>query len=493
MHIQEVNMPNYMYFLLATAALIVGYIVYGAFVAKVFGADPNRPTPAKTMADGVDYVEMPAWKVWLVQLLNIAGVGPVFGPILGALYGPTALLWIVVGAIFAGAVHDYMSGMLSLRYGGCNVPEVVGHTLGNAGKQFMRVFAVVLLVLVGVVFVTAPAGLLAKLSANTWHIAGLSFGVWVAIIFVYYFLATIMPIDKIIGRFYPIFGILLIIMAVGVTVGMFVNGTEFYNSVNWGDWSSTHPKKLPVFPLVFITIACGALSGFHSTQSPLMSRCLGNEKHGQGVFYGGMIAEGFIGLVWATVGMSFYHGPEALAGALASGGPGNVVMESSLALMGTFGGVLAILGVVILPITSGDTAFRAARLTIAEWINFPQKELGKRLVLAVPLFAVGVVLSQIDFNIIWRYFGFANQALATVMLFAGAAWLAQRGRMHWICTLPATFMTAVCVSYICNEPNMGFGMDITVSNIIGAVCAVAGLAAFLLWGRKPLAGAEQQA
>lgn len=483
-------MSNGVYFLLATAALVVGYVVYGTFVAKVFGADPKRLTPAKTMADGVDYVEMSPAKIWLVQLLNIAGVGPVFGPILGALYGPSALLWIVIGTIFAGAVHDYMSGMLSVRYGGANVPEVVGHTLGNAAKQFMRVFAVVLLVLVGVVFVTAPAGLLAKLSATTWNMGWATLGVWIGIVFAYYFLATIMPIDKIIGRFYPVFGALLIIMAVGITITMFTSGTEFYNSVVWGNWETMHPKKLPVFPLVFITIACGALSGFHSTQSPLMSRCLGNEKYGRGVFYGGMVAEGFIGLVWATVGMSFYKGPEALAAALASGGPAAVVMDSSIALMGTFGGVLAILGVVALPITSGDTAFRAARLTIAEWFQFPQKEIPKRLMLAVPLFAVGIVLSQVDFNIIWRYFGFANQSLATVMLFAGGAWLAQRGRFHWICTLPATFMTAVCISYICYEPKLGFGMSITTANGIGAAAAIGCFVAFMLWARKPLKGED---
>ncbi len=484
-------MSNSMYFLLAIAALIVGYIVYGTFVAKVFGADPNRPTPAKTMADGVDYVEMSPWKVWLVQLLNIAGVGPVFGPILGALYGPSALLWIVIGTIFAGAVHDYMSGMLSLRYGGCNVPEVVGHTLGNVAKQFMRIFAVVLLVLVGVVFVAAPAGLLAKLSSSSWGMPSMTVTIWVGIIFAYYFLATIMPIDKIIGRFYPIFGALLIIMAVGMSIAMFTNGCDFYNSVNWGDWSTQHPKKLPIFPLVFITIACGALSGFHSTQSPLMSRCLSNEKYGRGVFYGGMVAEGFIGLVWATVGMTFYHGPDALAAALKAG-PGNVVFESSLALMGTFGGILAVLGVVALPVTSGDTAFRAARLTLAEWFNFPQKEIPKRLLLAVPLFAVGIILNNVDFNIIWRYFGFANQALATVMLFSGAAWLAQRNRFHWICTVPATFMTAVCVSFIC-QAGIGFGLDPITSNYIGVAAAVVCFVAFMLCGRKPLAGAEQQA
>ena len=367
-------MPSWMYFVLALAGLLAGYCVYGAIVEKVFGPDPNRPTPACKMPDGVDYVEMSPTKVFLIQLLNIAGLGPVFGPILGALYGPIALLWVVIGCVFAGAVHDYFSGMLSVRYNGKSVPDIVGYNLGDLIKKLMRVFAVVLLILVGVVFVAAPAALLAKLTPSALNLT-----FWVCVIFAYYFLATIMPIDKIIGRFYPIFGAILIFMAVGITVMMFVSGTEFYNSAQW---ANQNPKGLPIFPLVFITIACGALSGFHATQSPLMARCMANEKLGKPVFYGSMVAEGFIGLVWATVGMSFYHGPEALAAALAAGGPGNVVTESSFALMGTVGGILAILGVVVLPITSGDTAFRAARLTIAETFNYSQKAISPRLLIA---------------------------------------------------------------------------------------------------------------
>ena len=474
-------MPNSMYFILATVALVVGYIVYGGIVAKVFGAQPERPTPAKTMADGVDYVEMPTWKVWLVQLLNIAGVGPVFGPILGAVWGPSALVWIVIGTIFAGAVHDYMSGMLSVRYNGANVPAIVGYNLGNIAKQVMRVFAVVLLVLVGVVFVAAPAGLLAKLTPQA-----LDLKFWVCVIFAYYFIATIMPIDKIIGNFYPVFGAILAIMAIGITVMMFVGDTEFYNSAVW---ANQNPKGAPIFPLVFITVACGALSGFHATQSPLMARCMANEKLGKSVFYGSMVAEGFIGLVWATVGMSFYHGPEALQAAIAAGGPGNVVTESSMALMGPIGGVLAILGVVVLPITSGDTAFRAARLTIAEAINYKQKEIMPRLYLAVPMFAVGIALSLVNFTIIWRYFGWANQTLASIMLWAGAAYLMRRGRCHWICTIPAVFMTAVCISYICYEPTMGFGISIDVANIIAVIGALGVFVAFMVLGRKPVEGA----
>lgn len=479
-------MPHYMYFILATVALVVGYLIYGTVVSRIFGADHDRPTPAKTMKDGVDYVEMPIWKVWLVQLLNIAGVGPVFGPILGALWGPAALWWIVIGTIFAGAVHDFMSGMLSVRYGGANVPAIVGYNLGNFAKQVMRVFAVVLLILVGVVFVSAPAGMMADITP-----AYMNKVFWICVIFAYYFLATIVPIDKIIGNFYPIFGAVLIFMALGVTAMMFVDMPgQFYNSVTSWD-VNTHPKGLPIFPLVFITIACGALSGFHATQSPLMARCMANEKMGKSVFYGSMVAEGFIGLVWATVGMTFFYGPDALLsaltnnGALASQNPALIVNQACLGLMGEFGGIIAILGVVVLPITSGDTAFRAARLTIAEAVNFSQKGVAKRLSVAVPLFLVGVFLAMIDFQIIWRYFGWANQSLATIMLFAGAAWLMRRGKFHWICTVPAVFMTAVCISYICYEPTMGFKMSIEISNWIGIAAALVALVWLLIMGRKP--------
>lgn len=479
-------MPKYLWFLIATAGLIVGYWIYGAIVARIFGSRPERPTPAKTMADGVDYVEMPVWKVWLVQLLNIAGVGPVFGPILGALWGPSALLWIVIGTIFAGAVHDYMAGMLSIRYNGANVPAIVGYNLGNVAKQVMRVFAVVLLILVGVVFVAAPAALLAKLTP-----AYMNLTFWVCLIFAYYFVATIMPIDKIIGNFYPIFGAILIFMAVGVTFMLFVEDSgAFYNSFD--SWlTNTHPKQLPIFPLVFITIACGALSGFHATQSPLMARCIAKEKLGKSVFYGSMVAEGFIGLVWATAGMTFYPLADGttLSAAISSGGPGNVVTQTCMGLMGSFGGVIAILGVVVLPITSGDTAFRAARLTLAEAINFPQKAIVPRLYIAVPMFLIGIVLSLVDFTIIWRYFGWANQTLATIVLWAGACYLIRRSRLHWVCTVPAVFMTAVCVCYICYEPSMGFGISIDTANIIGVCCAAIAFIAFMMFGRRPVAGA----
>jgi len=367
------------------------------------------------------------------------------------------------------------------RYGGADVPDIVGYNLGKIAKYLMRVFATILLLLVGVVFATAPAGLLAKLSSGT----SFTYGVWIAIIFAYYFLATIIPIDKIIGRIYPVFGALLLIMAVGVTVAMFIEMPDSFYS--WASFDSNpHPKGLPIFPLVFITIACGALSGFHSTQSPLMARCVENELEGRMVFYGAMVAEGFIGLVWCTVGMTFYPDVQSLMNA---GGPAAVVNDSCVALLGGFGGLLAILGVVVLPITSGDTAFRAARLTIADVLKLPQIKPAKRLTIAVPLFIIGIALSQIDFNIIWRYFGFSNQTLAGITLWAAAAYLIRRDKIHWICSIPATFITAVSISFICYEPNMGFGLDITVSNTIGIIAAIICLASLLMYGKKPVADA----
>ena len=474
-------MPGYVYFLLACAALLVGYLVYGKIVAKIFGEDDNRVTPAISMADGVDYVPMSPIKIWLIQLLNIAGIGPIFGPILGALYGPTALLWIVIGSIFAGATHDYCSGMLSIRYKGTNVPNIVGYNLGNVFKRIMQLFAVILLLLVGVVFMTSPAMLLKNLTS-------IDMNVWLIIIFVYYLLATILPIDKIIGRLYPIFGAVLLIMAVGMTVMLFVKGYDFYPAA---EMTNQFPgdNPLPIYPLIFVTIACGALSGFHATQSPLMSRCLTKESYGRPIFYGAMIGEGFIALIWATVGMTFYQSPAELQAALASGGPANVVNQSALSLMGSIGGILAVLGVIVLPITSGDTAFRAARLTIAEVFNFNQTPSKNRLSIAIPLFIVGAILTQVDFNVIWRYFGWSNQTLACIMLWAGAAYLYRKGRFHWIASIPATFMTSVVVCYICMDKNLGFGIDYTISVYIGIAGALIAIGSFLAFANKNIEGA----
>ncbi len=471
-------MPSYVYFLLACAALLAGYLVYGKIVAKIFGEDDNRVTPAISMADGVDYVPMSPIKIWLIQLLNIAGIGPIFGPILGALYGPAALFWIVIGSIFAGATHDYFSGMLSIRYKGTNVPNIVGYNLGSVFKRIMQLFAVILLLLVGVVFMTSPAMLLKNLTS-------IDMNVWLVIIFVYYLLATILPIDKIIGRLYPIFGAVLLIMAVGMTVMLFAKGYDFYPAA---EMTNQFPgdNPLPIYPLIFVTIACGALSGFHATQSPLMSRCLTKESYGRPIFYGAMIGEGFIALIWATVGMTFYQSPAELQAALASGGPANVVNQSALSLMGSIGGILAVLGVIVLPITSGDTAFRAARLTIAEVFNFNQTPSKNRLSIAIPLFIVGAILTQVDFNVIWRYFGWSNQTLACIMLWAGAAYLYRKGRFHWIASIPATFMTSVVVCYICMDKNLGFGIDYTISVYLGIAGALIAIGSFLAFANKSI-------
>lgn len=461
-------MPKVMYFFIAVAALILGYALYSRIAEKLFCIDEQREMPADKLADGVDYIKMPTWKVFLIQLLNIAGVGPVFGPVMGALYGPTALLWIVLGSIFAGGVHDYFSGMLSGRYLGKSTPDVVGFTLGNIFKQIMRAFAIVLLVLVGVVFVTAPAGLMTNLT-------GYDKMFWVAIIFVYYFLATILPIDLIIGKLYPIFAVVLIIMAVGVAGGLMYHGYEFYS---WAEWTNQHPQNLPIWPLLFVTIACGALSGFHATQSPLMARCLPCEKHGRGVFYGAMIAEGIIALIWVTAGMTFYPSAQALLAAGALSNTGAVINEVCVTLLGPVGGALAVLGVVVLPITSGDTAFRAARLTISDIFGYSQKKLGARLLIAIPLFVIGVSLSFVNFGIIWRYFGWSNQTLATIVLWTGAAYLVKRGVSHWIASVPATIMTAIVITYICME-RIGFNLPYTLSCTIGFAVAVGSLMLFL--------------
>ncbi len=462
-----------LYFFSCVALLVIGYFVYGALVDRIFGPNPNRPTPATTMTDGVDYVEMSPKKIFLIQLLNIAGLGPIFGPILGALYGPSALIWIVIGCIFAGAVHDYFSGMLSIRSGGQSIPDVVGNELGIAFKQFMRVFSIVLLLLVGVVFVLGPAKLLGNLS-------GLSVPVWVGIIFAYYFLATILPVDKIIGRLYPLFGAVLIFMAVGLTIALIAKGYNFFPEMTL---SNLHPKELPLWPLMFITIACGAISGFHATQSPLMARCVTNEKYGRPLFYGSMIGEGIIALIWATLGMSFYQSSEALNAALGQGGPAGVVNEISTTLLGPFGGLLAIIGVVVLPISSGDTAFRSARLIIADFFKLTQKETTKRLALAVPLFVIGFLVSRGDFGVIWRYFGWANQTLATIVLWASAAYLAKEAKLHWIATVPAVFMTAVATTYLAYA-KIGFGLALPIATGIGVAVAIVSLVVFLVKFRK---------
>ncbi|WP_154139478.1 carbon starvation protein A [Photobacterium damselae] len=461
------------WFLFCVAALIGGYFIYGTFIEKIFGINEKRQTPAFTKQDGVDYVPMSNKRVYLVQLLNIAGVGPIFGPIMGALYGPAAMLWIVLGCIFAGAVHDYFSGMLSIRNGGASVPTITGRYIGNGAKHFMNIFAIVLLLLVGVVFVSAPAGMITNL-INEQTSFNVTMTSMVVVIFAYYVLATIVPIDTIIGRFYPLFGALLIFMSVGLITAIAFSSehTLLGNFEVSQMFSNLNPNDMPLWPALFITIACGAISGFHATQSPLMARCLENEKNGRFVFYGAMIGEGIIALIWCAIALSFFGSLEELSNAVSNGGPGNVVYSASFGLLGVFGGVIAFLGVVILPITSGDTAFRSSRLILAEYFNMEQKTLRNRLLIATPLFVLGGILTQVDFGIIWRYFGFANQATAVMMLWTASAYLLRHNKLHWITTVPALFMTTVCITFILNNHQLGFGLPMGVSTGLGVTGAI---------------------
>ncbi|MBP3781297.1 MAG: carbon starvation protein A [Selenomonas sp.] len=455
-------------FLAALCALIVGYFVYGKIVDNIFGPTDAK-TPALVHNDGVDYIPLPTWKVFLIQLLNIAGLGPIFGALGGAIWGPSVYLWIVFGTIFAGAVHDYLSGMISLREDGKSISEVVGHHMGPVMLLIMRVFSVVLLVLVGTVFMTGPAGLLAKLT-------GVAVTIVLPCVLAYYFLATLLPIDKLIARFYPIFGICLIVMALGIMGGMlFGVGGHTMPEMTLQNLHPAGPDKMPIWPLMFITVACGAISGFHSTQSPIMARCLKDERLGRPVFYGAMVSEGIIALIWAAAGVTFYDGTGGLAAAMKAGGAGTVVYDICVGFMGSgVGAVLAMLGVIACPITSGDTAFRSARLTLADWFGINQEQAAKRLMFAVPLLAVGGILSQMDFNIIWRYFSWTNQTLAMIVLWTGAVYLyrTKKGSSAWVIPfVPATFMSAVSCTYILQAPE-GLTLSTAISYPVGIVFAV---------------------
>ncbi|MFT5872515.1 MAG: carbon starvation protein CstA [Clostridium sp.] len=466
-------------FILSIIALIAGYFIYGTIVEKVFGADETIKTPAVRLADGVDFVEMPEWKIFLIQFLNIAGLGPIFGAIAGAMWGPASFVWIVLGCIFAGGVHDYFSGMLSVRHDGASIPEVVGKYLGKGFQNFMRVFSIVVLVLVGVVFVMGPASILKGLT-------GINGTTLIYVIFAYYIIATMVPIDKLIGRIYPIFGLCLLVMAVGVGCALIFGGYHIpeitpANLINM----HSNPGKNPIFPMLFITIACGAISGFHATQSPLMARCIGNEKQGKKIFYGSMITEGVVALVWAAAAMSFFGGVGQLNATMAIAGHNAawVVNETSINLLGKVGGFLAILGVVACPITSGDTAFRSARLTMADAFKFNQGPIKNRFLISIPLFMVGFMLTRMDFAVIWRYFGWSNQTLATIVLWTAGMYLVTIGKNHWIATLPATFMTAVCTSYILIAPE-GFQLSQSISYPAGIIAAIAAMGIFLTAAKK---------
>ena len=477
-------------FSLSFIALILGYLFYGRFIAHMFGPD-DRVTPAVAKADGIDFIALPNWKVFMIQFLNIAGTGPIFGAIMGAKFGPVAYLWIVFGCIFAGAVHDYLSGMLSMRHGGASLPELVGEYLGKTTKAIMLVFTVLLLIMVGTVFVYSPAEILHTLGGETL--------MWVGIIFVYYVIATMLPIDKIIGKIYPLFAFSLLFMAAALMIVLFIKmphlpelWTNFYNM-----GKEAQPEKWTdaIFPALFITIACGAISGFHATQTPLMARCVKDEKMGRPIFYGAMITEGIVALIWASVSMWFFYGEptpgyELIAGAekgFYTSAPAvvNLVCNDWL---GVVGAILAMLGVVAAPITSGDTAFRSARLIVAEWLKMNQRPIAKRLLICIPLFAISIAMLvwQVEnpdgFNTIWQYFGWSNQALSVFTLWTVTVYLVRHKKCFWVTLIPALFMTTVCSTYAFVFKQM-LGMG-DIGYIPGVACLVVACICFALWYRK---------
>ena len=479
-------------FIISLLVLIAGYAIYGRFVEKVFKPDFSRATPAVVQADGVDYVPMPAWKVYMIQFLNIAGTGPVFGAIMGAKFGPSSYLWIVLGCIFAGAVHDYFSGMLSLRNGGAGLPDLAGKYLGGKMKTFVLAFSIIVLLLVGTVFVFSPALILGQLTSDGGKMAVM---LWVAVIFIYYLIATLVPVDKLIGKIYPLFAFALLFMAAGLMVCLFIKWPsipEFWQGLgNLGEAKGLISGQ-DIFPCLFITIACGAISGFHATQSPLMARCTTSEKLGRPIFYGAMITEGVVALVWAAVSSWFFFdgGAQQLGSNLGASAP-QIVVSVSNAWLGIVGGVLAILGVVAAPITSGDTAFRSARLIIADFLKMPQKSVKNRIIISIGLFAAASLLlwyniaDEDGFNIIWRYFGWANQTLAVIMLWTATAYLVKihDDKSFWLTLVPSAFMTAVCTSYIC-VAKIGFNLPQSFGLWIGIVTFAASFAAFFILKRK---------
>ncbi|MFD1067492.1 carbon starvation CstA family protein [Oceanobacillus locisalsi] len=455
-------------FFISIILLVIGYFTYGKFVEKVFGKDNSRKTPAYANEDGVDFVPMKKQNNAMIQLLNIAGTGPIFGPIMGALFGPVAFIWIVVGAIFAGGVHDYLTGMISIRNKGAHIPELAGRFLGKFSKHVVNAFALLLLLLVGTVFATTSGSLLHVLvdgQIALWIIIG--------IIFLYFFLSTILPIDKIIGKIYPILGFILIIGTIGVGIMMFTSG--YGSSIPELSLKNMHPDEVAIFPILFLTITCGALSGFHATQSPIISRTVKNESQGRYIFYGMMIAEAVIAMIWAAASMSLFDG-NTLNNMINAGTPSAVVNDVSIRLLGAIGGTIAVLAVIVLPITSGDTAFRAARSVIADYIHFGQKKWTNRLAIAIPLFVISIILTQIDFNILWRYFSWANQTTAALALWIATMYLLVKGKQYWISLIPALFITDMVFVYILNA-QIGFSLPMNVSHIGGIILTTA----FTVW------------
>lgn len=467
-------------------ALVAGYLFYGKLVERIFSPDPSRVTPALSMQDGVDYIPLPTWKIFMIQFLNIAGTGPIFGAIMGAKFGPSAYLWIVLGCIFAGAVHDYLSGMLSIRNGGAGLPELIGKYLGQNTKKVMLIFTVFLMLMVGAVFVYSPALILGNM---TQDYIGNSVYVWCGIIFLYYLIATLMPIDKIIGKIYPIFAFAIIFMAVALGANLFIKWPSLPELYETGVSTLSFNGK-DIFPALFITIACGAISGFHATQSPLMARCIKNEKYGRPVFYGGMITEGIVALIWATISMYFFYGggAEELGVETSLQAP-QVVTAVSEGWLGLVGGILALMGVVAAPITSGDTALRSARLIVAEFLHMEQKSIRKRLYICVPMFAITMGLLSFNisnpqgFNVIWNYFGWSNQTLSVFTLWTITVYLVLHKKCFWITFVPAVFMTTVSVTFLLIAKDC-IGLEPVIGYTVGAIAAVASCVIFFLWYNK---------
>lgn len=460
-------------FLVCLAVLVIGYFVYGKYVERVFKPDFNRKTPAIELQDGVDYIPMPTWKILMIQFLNIAGLGPIFGAIMGAKFGPASYIWIVFGSIFAGAVHDYFSGVLSLRNNGASLPELIGKYLGNGAKQTMRVFTILLMVLVGAVFVSGPSGLLAKLTPES-----LDATFWAIVVFIYYILATLLPVDKIIGKVYPVFAIAILFMALGMLVMLIVKSPILPEITSLSSLKNTSPDNNPIFPMMFVSIACGAISGFHATQSPMMARCLKTEKHARPAFYGAMIIEGIVALIWAAVASAFFYenGMEENNAAV-------IVDSVTKEWLGIAGAFLALLGVIFAPITSGDTAFRSARLIVADILKIDQKKISKRLLISIPLFIASFLILQINFDILWRYFAWCNQTLAVFTLWAITIYLTKHKRNYLITLIPALFMTMVCISYIFIAPE-GLHLNANISYIAGAVATLISLILYIIWRKN---------
>lgn len=480
-------------FILSIVALLLGYLLYGLFVEKVFGVDSLRTTPAIEKNDGVDFIPMPTWKIFLIQFLNIAGTGPIFGAILGILYGPSAYLWIVLGCIFGGAVHDYFSGVISLRKNGASLPEIVGDELGKPSRVSMRFLSLVLMVLVGAVFTTTPAGLLSSLTLGLGDVFTIRF--WSVIIMGYYLLATLLPIDKLIGRIYPFFGLALLIMAVGVFVGIFTH-EGFLPEIDSAFINHNPSNSVPMFPGICITIACGAVSGFHATQSPLMARCLKNEKYARPVFYGAMITEGFVALIWAAAAIKFASALdvqgdtpyEKLLAALTENGahtanPAILVSNLCRSWLGSVGSILAILGVVFAPITTGDTAFRCARLIAADSFHIKQNRISRRIFMSIPIFACSILLMFMDFPVLWRYFAWFNQTLSIFTFYAITVWLVKENKKYIVSLIPAMWMSIVCSSYIFVAPE-GFQLSPLVGNVLGCAFGLGLFLWFVMWKNR---------